>query len=476
MPDYEEEYDTASPLIVSVLWGGRETRESSVAKINSLNNDIQAKNQKHGLDIDTGCIDVTLFEISALQLERASFEFESSGKSSIFFKVKRNLDIMIRDNKWPQIWGIEWDQFIDYHKSRVPTTRSPKKVRFQSETDARLTNGSEDKTLGETDLSASKIDREPESDSQPEIENTSESETSDDSETDDHPESDGDSESESESNSESENSDNLEIYGDSDAETGNDSETDDFSESEDDNDSDSDSGSNSDSGSESDGQSEDDANLESQNSDSPGSDSDSDSESGINSDSGQSTSHHSTIDGSEMKLTPLPLDSIRKKAQKLSGVTLTHGSTLACQVIEGTLISIVGYSENGKMTARVKKDRSQGTENLRLGTILAQDSKERSCSRVKGIGLVAWGLDEYRASNSVASLYPKESSKYPDTFISVYWDDNTWSWESRSTLGLIIDDLNAYETDLLIYCLAVMQEADYQESISGKRPVFPMPS
>lgn len=51
-----------------------------------------------------------------------------------------------------------------------------------------------------------------------------------------------------------------------------------------------------------------------------------------------------------------------------------------------------------------------------------------------------------------------------------------WTWESREIFSSLMEDLSPFEVDVLLYFIAVFQESEYQERLTGERPDFPNPT
>lgn len=164
---------------------------------------------------------------------------------------------------------------------------------------------------------------------------------------------------------------------------------------------------------------------------------------------------------------------LRGRAQAQFGILLSSGSILGWRDTEvSRTVAIMGYECQGKRTARVKclRNDHMGEKEPTIGR------KKRSSVDIQGLGLIAWAVDETFIFEPVKALYPTLNSIYPSTFVAIYWGDNMWTWESREIFNSLMEDLSPFEVDVLLYFIAVFQESEYQESLTGERPDFPNPT
>lgn len=83
-PQYTEEYDIAEPLIASILWSRSSERKQASLQLDSVNDQIRAKNIKHKISKANGCIDIAAFKTAAEQLGQASIAFAASQDTKLF--------------------------------------------------------------------------------------------------------------------------------------------------------------------------------------------------------------------------------------------------------------------------------------------------------------------------------------------------------------------------------------------------------
>lgn len=136
------------------------------------------------------------------------------------------------------------------------------------------------------------------------------------------------------------------------------------------------------------------------------------------------------------------------------------------------MVAIIGYECQGKRTARVKclRNNQMSEKEPTFGR------EKRSSADIQGLGLIAWAVGEMSIFEPVKALYPTLNSTYLSTFVAIYWGDNMWTWESREIFHSLMEDLSPFEVDVLLYFIAVFQESEYQERLTGERPDFPNPT
>jgi hypothetical protein len=118
-PQYTEEYDIAEPLIASILWGHSRERQQASVQLDSVNDQIQAKNIRYKIPKSSGCIDIAAFKTASEQLDQASIAFTGNQDTTLFLHAKKNLNKCIRLCKLPKTWNIEWEEFLDFHHERI---------------------------------------------------------------------------------------------------------------------------------------------------------------------------------------------------------------------------------------------------------------------------------------------------------------------------------------------------------------------
>ena len=424
---YDEEYDAAAPLIASMFWSSTSEQLQASEQIKVLNRQIRAKNIQRNLRASTGCIDIGVLISTAKCLQNASLELAKSGDTTSFKFAKRELQESIKTHKWPESWGVEWDQFLDYHTNRlskdslsnadimkIPMDKSPE---LQVDKDAYSEDGSYPRSEAPMDEDAYSEDG-----SYPRSEAPVDEEAY----------------SEDGSYPRSEAPVDEEAY--------------------------------------------------SEDGSYPRSEAPMDEE--AYSEDGSYPLDKPTEDESRQQarsqlprwMKSVSLHTIRQNAQKAYGsygFLLGIGSHLGQhKTTDGRALVILGYEFQGKQIARVKP----GDENLRSELNNPQEQEigfgpeGRTSHHVKGIGLVAWAVDEKQSLDPTKILYPKRDALYPDTLVWVHWTDGLWTWESRESLRCIMCDLSSYEVDVIIYFVAVSQEANYQEELTGERPTYPIPT
>lgn len=179
-------------------------------------------------------------------------------------------------------------------------------------------------------------------------------------------------------------------------------------------------------------------------------------------------------------------DDLLHDTQKVWGSLMTEGEILAYR-LQGTVgySVIVGYECDGHQIARLEaaarrpipKDAQHIAEISKARKPIYEDKKSkykvyRNRAAVQGIGLIAWRVEGNYEAEPTSVLRPSRKAWYPETYIQVYWADNTWSWESRDGRRFVYGG-DPYKVDILIYRQAISQEADFKEALTGHRPEFP---
>ena len=478
---YDEEYDAAAPLIASMFWSSTSEQLQASEQIKVLNRQIRAKNIQRNLRASTGCIDIGVLISTAKCLQNASLELAKSGDTTSFKFAKRELQESIKTHKWPESWGVEWDQFLDYHTNRlskdslsnadimkIPMDKSPE---LQVDKDAYSEDGSYPRSEAPMDEDAYSEDGSyPRSEAPVDEEAYSEDGS--------YPRSeapmDEDAYSEDGSYPRSEAPVDEEAYSEDGPYPRSEAPVDEEAYSED--------------GSYPRSEAPVDEEAYSEDGSYPRSEAPMDEE--AYSEDGSYPLDKPTEDESRQQarsqlprwMKSVSLHTIRQNAQKAYGsygFLLGIGSHLGQhKTTDGRALVILGYEFQGKQIARVKP----GDENLRSELNNPQEQEigfgpeGRTSHHVKGIGLVAWAVDEKQSLDPTKILYPKRDALYPDTLVWVHWTDGLWTWESRESLRCIMCDLSSYEVDVIIYFVAVSQEANYQEELTGERPTYPIPT
>lgn len=451
---YEEEYNTATPLITSILWGKPGEQNQAAKQLESLNTQIRAKNRQANIPGPTGLIEISVFQTAAERLEGASLAFLESRDTEPFNDAEAELHKSISENNWPLAWKIEWDQFLDYHyffTGDDPSNDHQNKGSVHEESSderADYLSYQDDASYGDD---ASYRD---------------EGSYRDDGYYQDDVEDDG----------------SYQIYGSyqDDGSCRDDvSYQDDISYRDD-------------ISYQDDGRDYENANTlddESVYIGEPhpkGLSEDVVSDSTLTREALKPRSSktgnpdcnvsegtdHSKWKGSTS------LTTIRRNAQERYGILLSSGSVLGWRESEenGRLL-ILGYECRGKRIARVKLAEKNELESIDT----EQDPLPRggtgdwTAKQVSGVGLVAWEVKDTAVSYAAAGLYPTKKGVYPKTFIWVHWVDGNSTWESRESFRSIMDDLDPYKVDIIIYFVATSQESEYQEMLTGDKPVFPTP-
>ncbi|OGE56162.1 hypothetical protein PENARI_c003G03280 [Penicillium arizonense] len=422
---YTEEYDIAEPLIASILWGRSRERQQASVQLDSVNDQIQAKNIRYKIPKSNGCIDIAAFKTASEQLVQASITFAGSQDTTLFLRAKNDLDKCIRLCKLPKSWNIEWGEFLDFHRERVGRSNTQGNHHKKSRNAQRdLPNEAEDE-YDDGDVQAgyheeSGVDDE-EEEEQEETHNGYHGDENEYSDQEDEYDDD-----EEEEYDEYDDEENEHDQGEGDGyDEGEGEEDDEYDDAEDDE-------------------------LDQENPD-----------------------HDSFYDGPELiyhterELECVDIGLVRRRAQNHYGLLLTSGSILGWRKTKlAGLVAVMGYECQGKRTARVKRHNDPNDE---------QESvmKDRSSSKVLGIGLIAWEVDSKSVFEPTKSLFPTTNGTYPATFIAVRWEGDIWTWESREDFHSLMKDLSQFEVDILMYFMAISQEGDYLKAMTGKRPTFP---
>lgn len=114
MSFYSEEYETATPLIASLLWSLPGERPDQVIKqLKGLNTQIRTKNNQAKRRQNEGLINVELFMSLGDQLQEATAVNAESGEER-FLETQETLRNAIQEFKWPEDWNIELEQYTEY--------------------------------------------------------------------------------------------------------------------------------------------------------------------------------------------------------------------------------------------------------------------------------------------------------------------------------------------------------------------------
>ena len=168
---------------------------------------------------------------------------------------------------------------------------------------------------------------------------------------------------------------------------------------------------------------------------------------------------------------------VEEEIEKEYGIPVKEGAIEAWTFDEDDLRSIIVlYEHAGSTIARFE---SLGGRQLEEETVAyiqdfsrARSQTEWTRSQIRGYGLVAWKVEEQYQNDPTAILRPAYGACYPETYISVFWDDNKWTWESREGLRFIMT--GCLRADLLIYKRATRFEACYRQKMTGIFPEYPM--
>jgi hypothetical protein len=111
---YEEEYQTATPLIASLLWGlPDEPTDALLKQLKALNTQIRRKNSHAKRQQNEGVIDVDLLPLLRNQIQEAA-RSDKGPDEKLFLQTQADLQEAISLAKWPKTWNIELDQFREY--------------------------------------------------------------------------------------------------------------------------------------------------------------------------------------------------------------------------------------------------------------------------------------------------------------------------------------------------------------------------
>jgi hypothetical protein len=168
---------------------------------------------------------------------------------------------------------------------------------------------------------------------------------------------------------------------------------------------------------------------------------------------------------------------VEEEIEKEYGIPVKEGTIEAWTFDEDDLRSIIVlYEHAGSTVARFEP---LGGRQLKEETVpyiqdfsRAHTKTEWTRSQIRGYGLVAWKVEEQYQNDPTAILRPADGAYYPETYISVFWDDNQWTWESREGLRLIMT--GCLRADILIYKRATRFEARYRQKMTGILSEYPM--
>ncbi|KAJ5178855.1 hypothetical protein N7492_002065 [Penicillium capsulatum] len=481
-----------------MFWSSTNEQLQASEQIKVLNRQIRAKNAQRNLRASIGCIDIGVLESTAKRLNNASLEFGKSGDTKSFNFAKRELQKSIKTHKWPETWAVEWDQFLDYHTNKISQDSLSKvKVPVEKNLEPLVEKDaySDDESYppseapvdedvysdnGSYPPSETPVDEDVYSDngSYPPSETPVDEDVYSDNGS--YPPSeapvDEDVYSDNGSYPPSDAPVDEDVYSDNGSYPPSETPVDEDVYSED--------------GSYPPSETPVDEDVYSDNGSYPPSETPVDED--VYSEDGSYPPDKPTEDESgQHARSHLPkwkksvsLHTIRQNAQKAYGgygFLLSVGSSLGRhKTKDGRVLVVLGYECQGKHIARVKPGDDNICSELEFNNPQDQDiscgREGRTSHHVKGIGLVAWAVDEKQSLDATKSLYPKRDTLYPDTLIWVHWTDELWTWESRESLRSIMCDLSSYEVDVIIYFVAVSQEADYQEKLAGERPIYPIPT
>lgn len=177
----------------------------------------------------------------------------------------------------------------------------------------------------------------------------------------------------------------------------------------------------------------------------------------------------------------IPYADLRRETAKDWGISGGISKVLAWRPNGKVGCSVIAaYEENGVQTARVEAAGRRPFRKTKRTHIAYQcrgkkkrrDGKYWHEDHIIGIGLVAWRVEATYLKDPTAILRPTEKAWYPETYINILWNDNVWTWESRDNFRFIRGS-RSYETDIYIYRVAIAQEGNYQEELTGVRPQYP---
>jgi hypothetical protein len=151
MSFYSEEYETATPLIASLLWSLPGERPDHVVKqLKELNTQIRTKNIQAKRRQNEGLINVELFLSLGDQLQEAATTVAGSDEER-FLESQETLQNAIEEFQWPEDWNIEIDQFTEYCEALA-------KVDDNTSGMQDIAQAPYDGDLGQSDSEASDID------------------------------------------------------------------------------------------------------------------------------------------------------------------------------------------------------------------------------------------------------------------------------------------------------------------------------
>ncbi|KAL4993987.1 hypothetical protein BDV10DRAFT_189447 [Aspergillus recurvatus] len=115
MSIYKEEFETATPLIVSLLWALPGERPTHIIdQLRALNTQIRSKNLQAKRKSSESLINVEFFISLSEKIQAAAADFTGLNDVSKFRKCQETLRNKIDDCGWPEDWNIDLDQFEDF--------------------------------------------------------------------------------------------------------------------------------------------------------------------------------------------------------------------------------------------------------------------------------------------------------------------------------------------------------------------------
>ncbi|PGG94939.1 hypothetical protein AJ80_10082, partial [Polytolypa hystricis UAMH7299] len=189
------------------------------------------------------------------------------------------------------------------------------------------------------------------------------------------------------------------------------------------------------------------------------------------------------------------LASIRRATEDAFGTSLRRGkvaywrgqgSGYAVLVEYGRGSNKMGRVEpsGGRVFPKVKENHIDTTSrgNIRSGPIHVpvtprnagrRGSRKYTEGGIKDYGLVYYRVDDEWKHNPVGPLQPAAGAWYPETYISLQWNDDVWTCEPRYCFRLIFDG-TSLEADRLLYTLARIQYQKYEGARTGIVPSLPL--
>ncbi|EEP83057.1 predicted protein [Uncinocarpus reesii 1704] len=188
-------------------------------------------------------------------------------------------------------------------------------------------------------------------------------------------------------------------------------------------------------------------------------------------------------------------DDLRREAERAYGVSFQDGTVTGWRGRGNGYTVCVMYKCNGIATGRL--ERAGGRDFVmdarsHIATNSRGDLRDNNTNvpvtrrnqgrvgrrvwtgkRVKKYGLIYWKVDDAWVQDPTAPLRPAQKAWYPETYLSILWDDGCWTKESRANCRNIFNTASDYQADMILYTIARQQEAKYQTALTGREVQIP---